>query len=310
MNSKCISPTVTSQASFGTICSKKGINSVVAIALLLIVSVVSVVSFDSWSKIYLDTVFVGAEQKSSDSADVSGIDKVLYSDLYFVNGFSENITINSISYGGYDCNVSLNATPGINSISIQICYEKLDRDINELVVYTDAAIYSKKIFSKNNIVSTEEVSVTVGSLTTSFVASSNCGVGQDKIIGYVESNNSHLEIASINGYGNSLCLNHTSYTFNADCSGVYDELFWLTNYTDAHLFLDNSSPEPGNYNWTQICVQAVGGATSVDVTYNTSDMSALNYSCIGSYDPTNVNLYGTMYGECSGNLDRIWLKVE
>ena len=288
---------------------KKGVYAIIAIFLLIFVAFLSVFAFSQWFKSYPVEIFNDVEIKSRDVPRIGGIDKVLYNNLYFVNDYDENITIHAIEYGGHDCEVSMNVSPGVHEIPITACVVNLNKPVNDLVVKTNKNVYVKTFFDER-IDTKGTNTIEVGDMIVSFSAGYSCSEGLTKIFGYMNTNNSHVELAGENNYARSLCVGHDTFQISTSCSGTHDRVFYLADTTDSHLYLDTSNAEPGSYNWQEICLESSGGADNVDIVYNTSDMSSLGYACIDSYAPENIDLYGTMYGECFGNLNKIWMKIE
>ena len=98
--------------------NKRGISPVVATALLIVVAVVSVVSFQTWFGGFSSGVFTKTETQSSTEIMNTKIENVIGSSLYFNNADTENITITQVKFDGVDCNISGNFTFGINELDL------------------------------------------------------------------------------------------------------------------------------------------------------------------------------------------------
>ena len=103
--------------------NKKAIGPVVASALLLVVAVVSVVGFQGWFNEYSSEILADTETQTSGGFN-TGIEDVVDGTLYFLNGNSNNITINSVKIDGINCNISNSYGIGINELDISSCIDK------------------------------------------------------------------------------------------------------------------------------------------------------------------------------------------
>ncbi|MCA9460349.1 MAG: DUF1566 domain-containing protein [Nanoarchaeota archaeon] len=134
---------------------KKALGPIVATALLFVVATVAVVGFQNWFGSFSSSTFVGVEQKS-ETGDTQ-IEALIGENLYFKNGFNDNITIKSVKIGGFDCNVSGTYSTGMPALNISACRNNLTVGISEVVVYTTKGIYSEKIYLNEAIISLESV---------------------------------------------------------------------------------------------------------------------------------------------------------
>lgn len=294
----------------------KAMGPVVAVALLLVVTTLSVVSFQNWFDTYSGDLFTNAEIKSnSASSSSSGINTVIDFDLYFKVGGDQNLSILNVKLDGNICQDAIvaNLTPGIHILNITDCVNNLTTSTGEISVFTENAIYTKSFYFKK-ITSVSAValgggSVTVGNLTIEYNTTNSCSVGSTKILGYYQINNSHVQNSTIDDAGRSLCLTHDDYTLGIDClAAINTPLFYIGNYTNSHIYFDNSSAHPATYDWEKLCISGSGGSlTSIDIVQNVTSMVAQNYSCLLSYAQNDT--YGGMIGECVGGYsDKLWIK--
>lgn len=137
--------------------NSRAISPVVATALLIVVAVVAVVSFQSWFGSFSSGIFTKTEVQSDTNVGNTQIDSVIGNSLYFKNSNTENITITSVKLNGVDCNYSGNASLGITEIDITNCALNLTTSMPEVVLYTENGIYAKKYFT-NNVVSSNSTS--------------------------------------------------------------------------------------------------------------------------------------------------------
>ncbi len=130
--------------------TKKTISPVIATALLIVVAVASVVSFQTWFGSFSSDIFSDTETQSSNSVSDTQIEQLIGNSLYFRNGGTENITLNSIKINGVDCNISsTELTEGITELNVTICLGDIDNSNPKIVVYTTEKIYTKNIYIKD-----------------------------------------------------------------------------------------------------------------------------------------------------------------
>lgn len=131
--------------------TKKAISSVIAISLLLIMAVITVISYSAWFENYSTSTYTDIEQKSSDNSFNTKIEAVIGNELFFKNSLSENLTIKSLKIGEENCNESWNISPGLNTIDITNCTSNLSSNIKDIVIITNKGVYTKTINYKQKL---------------------------------------------------------------------------------------------------------------------------------------------------------------
>lgn len=131
--------------------NKKAIGPVVATALLLVVAVISVVSFGSWFNTFSSSTFVDVEQKSEIGTSLE-IETLVGNTLY-VDSPSDNFAVKRIEVGGVNCNININLSKGMNNISIESCLDLVETSTASIVLTSDKGVIEKQVFL-------EEVSIT------------------------------------------------------------------------------------------------------------------------------------------------------
>lgn len=124
----------------------KALSSVVAVALLLVATVIAIVAFQEWYQQYSSALFTDVETGASVESFTTGVQDVIGDKLYFKNGGTTNITVNSVEIDGVDCQISSNVSKGIKSFNINSCTNTITTDTPEVVVYTDKGVFSKKMY--------------------------------------------------------------------------------------------------------------------------------------------------------------------
>ena len=141
--------------------SKKGISPVVATGLLLVVAVISVMSFNTWFNTFQSGVLSNIETKSND-ASLGGslkIDALIRNKLYILNNLRDNLSIKEIKVDGSLCNLSnvSSLSLGLNEITLEGCLDNLSTDKPLISLVTDTKIVDKYEYIKNaNLVSSSE----------------------------------------------------------------------------------------------------------------------------------------------------------
>lgn len=130
--------------------SCKGVGPVVAVALLIVVSVVAVIGFQNWYGTFQSKTFSDIEIKVKEGSSRTNIEGVIGNQLYFKNYLKENLTIKEIKIGTKVCNISqINFSLGINNISLGNCTSNLTSQIQDLVVITENNVFEKKHLFKD-----------------------------------------------------------------------------------------------------------------------------------------------------------------
>jgi hypothetical protein len=146
---------------------KKAISPVVAIALILVVAVVAVVSFQTWFGSFQNTVFSDVDLKSSSATTGGGavLETVSGNTLYIKNTGNENVTIKKIEINGEDCNINENISSGMKEFSVSECLANISTEILDVVVITNDKVLEKSVFRELDSISS---SGSNGSVITSF----------------------------------------------------------------------------------------------------------------------------------------------
>ena len=161
--------------------SKKSIHPVVAVALLLVVAVVSIIGFQTWFNSYSSTVFTGVETKSSNSVSKTGVDDVIGQKLYLMNTGKDPLEVSSVKLGGVDCDISGNYSTGVMELDLYDCIGDVSSSTPEIVVYTKKEIYSKYIYLPTPIVPVIPHTLFVSVWNTSKISAGSSNSNQIKL---------------------------------------------------------------------------------------------------------------------------------
>lgn len=128
--------------------SKKAIGPVVAITLLLVVTVVSTMGFQTWFNIYQSNMNSNVETQTSDSIGATVIEGIIANQLYIKNR-AGNLTILGVELDGFDCNISGNYSGSILNFSLSNCIDNITTSTPEILVKTKSQIIQVKDYVKD-----------------------------------------------------------------------------------------------------------------------------------------------------------------
>ncbi len=131
---------------------RKSISPVIATALLLVVGVVAVVSFQTWFGIFSSKIFADTQSTTTNNLGNTQIEELQEFTLYFKNGNNENITITKIKVEDTDCNISGSYAIGISEIDLGTCLNTLTTHSPKIIVYTNEGIYSEVFYLKELLI--------------------------------------------------------------------------------------------------------------------------------------------------------------
>lgn len=127
--------------------TKKAISPVVATALLLVVAVVSVVTFQNWFSTFSSSVYITNEEQSNDLE--TKVERVLGQNLYFKTSPDKNITITDVKVEGVSCGINGSFSQEILTFDLSSCLDESQiGTTQEVVVYTKNNIYSHNFIAK------------------------------------------------------------------------------------------------------------------------------------------------------------------
>ena len=276
--------------------NRKGLSEVVVSLLLLLVLAVVGTFIYMWAINYTEEGIAeyGVVQKNHIIMDFYDANT-----LYVKSISPLTFDYSRIVIEGVDCDLTGTIRGNnLTEIDLNFCTTGMSSGAKEIILYSQNGVFREM----KNLVST-----IVGNMIASYRNSVSCNVGYTKIFGLEYISDSHAEIDTSGLYSYSLCLRHRNYTLTTACSGTYDTLFYLDADTNAHQFIDNSSPYQPISPWYQVCVSAIG-ASSNDIQVSSSDLSQSGYTCLASVEVENT--YGGHMGNCNAYSDKVWAKIE
>ena len=131
--------------------NKKGITAIVAMALILIIAVISVVGFQNWFKLFSTKIYTNVETQSINSNNMElTIETLIGTDLYIKNNNQNNISINQIKIDGIVCtNLSINISSGVKIIDLSNCSNINNGQVKDVTIITNKNIFTKFLFKKD-----------------------------------------------------------------------------------------------------------------------------------------------------------------
>ncbi len=128
--------------------SKKALSSVIAIALLIITTIVSIVSFQNWYYNYVSSTFSNVENKDDYNNII--IDKIVGDTLYVVNNEDSAINVISLEIDGISCSLS-SLNVGMNVVDIDRCLGYVTTNKPDVILQTQNDLYEKKFFFDSSV---------------------------------------------------------------------------------------------------------------------------------------------------------------
>ena len=204
--------------------NKLGMSPVVAIALLMVVAVVSVVGFQNWFNTFSTQTLYGVESQGSGTVIATSPRTVIGNQLYFNNGYNDNLTISKVTIGGNDCQFSGSINNGLSNISLSNnCTQNLSSSVSEIVVYTDKGIFSSKLkVGTIGSSSSSEESISMANFDAVFNFSYDAG-GTDTAYSLEQDSSNNFVIA---GYISRFM------TWKFDPTGTHD---WTQTYSSGSI---------------------------------------------------------------------------
>lgn len=137
--------------------NKKALSSIIAISLLIILTSITVISFQNWFEKFSKDSFIKIEKENLNLNSLN-IENVINKNIYIKNNLKDNIPIEIIKIGNKNClnESKINLTYGINIINIEDCLIDIN-GIEEVTIISREIILSKKIlFNKDKNLLTNE----------------------------------------------------------------------------------------------------------------------------------------------------------
>lgn len=129
--------------------NKSALTPVIAISLLLIVSVIGVVGFQSWYNNYSTSIFSNVNSQTTAGISSISIEILMGSNLYLKNSDNKNFVINSIKINDINRYVSGKYKPGLNRIFLgNNCSSDLNGKSTTIIILTPNGILEQTITQK------------------------------------------------------------------------------------------------------------------------------------------------------------------
>lgn len=125
--------------------NKNAISGVVATGLLLTITVLAVVSFNTWINSFQNNLQVNFEENTGTTMNTQ-IDNLVNGKLY-LNNKEKNLTIKDVKINGESCDIKGNYDKGVKEISLDSCLT-LDSGTADVEIHTDTGILNKQFYIK------------------------------------------------------------------------------------------------------------------------------------------------------------------
>lgn len=266
---------------------RKGIGALLSTSLLILMAIVTIVSFQTWFSSYSSTLYTDVE---NGDVSLSKIEAIVGNNVYFKNGKNgENITINSVKVGTQVCNISQTniSANSIGSIGLGSCLNNFSNTRSEVVLYSEnSGIFSTFFFIKSNGNSSNQESgssesVQLFNFTGGLLLHSDTTNGNTT---FTDSSNSSHSISVATGN----VIHSTSEAIFGASSVYFDDTGYLS-------VVDSNEFNLGTENFT------------IDFWFN------VNSSCVGannvgllSMGTSNSDRFTIGVGDCSNSLNFFW----
>ncbi len=121
--------------------NRLGISPVVTIALLLVVSVISVISFQIWFDSYQSQLFSDLEVNSNENSLLNSAITIVGGELYL--NADSNLEISQLKINDVECSEGPGSYSGLNEINISDC---LESGVNSIIIITSNEVISRSIY--------------------------------------------------------------------------------------------------------------------------------------------------------------------
>ncbi|MDA3856009.1 MAG: hypothetical protein PF569_07135 [Candidatus Woesearchaeota archaeon] len=195
---------------------KKAISLVVAIALLLVVSVVAVVGFQNWYSSYSSEMFNNLEQSGSNDFGAVGVEAIIGDQLYVKNSNYDNLIVSKVIVDGEVCYTNISLDSGISNLSLSSCLSGgVSSSTPDVVIMMEDKIVRETIYVEDVSLSGSVVLVCNATTPEGFQEGDGSLGNPWKIC-----NCSQLQLI---GQSSSVLLGNFSLIQNIDCS---DTINW------------------------------------------------------------------------------------
>ena len=126
--------------------SKRAITPIISVSLLLIITILSVISFTTWYNSFSTDLFSNKLNTNSQGSSYLSIEGVFDNILYVSNPYNSNFSYKNIIISGVNCNISGSEDNQLVEINIKSCISELTESVNDIIVVTDNNIISKTVF--------------------------------------------------------------------------------------------------------------------------------------------------------------------
>ena len=120
---------------------KKGVHPVVSVALLLIVSLLSVVSLQTWFSSYQSDLFVNSQKQSNVENFKIGVEGIFENNLYLNLGSGVNIT--KVIVENIECSDIRGYFEGIHSFDLSNCISNFSTSIPKVIIFSNEVVLSE-----------------------------------------------------------------------------------------------------------------------------------------------------------------------
>lgn len=234
---------------------KKAIGPVVAVALLLVVSVSSVVMFQGWFQTFQSGMFADMEKANINSIEILYLDA---NNVFIKNSNSQNVSFSDIKISSQSCSVNGTIMPNqMNEISLNNCTSGMSIGPKTVVLITDVGVYTKTLMLKSVTFTSSPQTPSLGGFSGyawgeqfGFISFNGTGyqvmMNNDELyghayseyLGYISFNGTNYGVTNVDGVLTGYAYGENIGYINFNNSPTYQTTFNGTNL-EGHAYSEN-----------------------------------------------------------------------
>ena len=279
--------------------NKLGVHPVVSVALLLVVSVVAVISLQSWYGSYQSILFSDLNSQSSvDDLNV-GVKDLIENTLY-INGGESGITITRIEIDGVECSLGPGTYTNFAPINVSDCLElSSSSSVKDVLLITESDVLVKQVFvplsssslTESNPITIIESNNNFNLLSNGIIDCSLASVGDRATL-----NGKNYTAVSNQNLSDMIESNNVSF-YEEACTSLVNDMNVADNLVGGGVFY-NSNINPNISHWDTSSVTDMSGLFVLASNFNqplnfdTSSVTNMSFmfAAVSSFNqPLNFN---------------------
>ena len=129
--------------------NKIAVHPVVSVALLLVVSVLAVISLQTWYGSYQSNLFSDLNSESNIDSFSVGVEDIIGEDLY-INAGGKGLSIIRVEIDGVECSLGPGTYTNLISINVSDCLSSSTSPIKDVLLITEDSVISNKVYIRDD----------------------------------------------------------------------------------------------------------------------------------------------------------------